>query len=314
MKNDIKSKSILMMALPNEHLLTFNQYKDAKSLFAAIEARFGGNEATKKTQKTLLNINNVDTTNVHVSTAISDSTQDSTASLKQIHEDDLEEMDLEWQLALLSMRARRKTVNEEETTPKAMIAIDGAGFDWSFMADEEVPTNMNLMAFLDLEFNKTEFDLANYKRGLTSVEEQLVFYKKNEVMFTNQIAVLKRDASCKDSDIIALKTVLTKSGKVPIRTARQSSSREATPVSTARPIHTTAPKPLVNVAKPRSNAFQMSPSLSMRPFYQQTTLKNRNLNNRVNTAKIISVNTARGKRVTSAIGEQRIDAIKSSSY
>ncbi|GKD95432.1 putative ribonuclease H-like domain-containing protein [Tanacetum coccineum] len=37
------------MALPNEHQLTFSQYPDAKSLFAAIETRFGGNEATKKT-------------------------------------------------------------------------------------------------------------------------------------------------------------------------------------------------------------------------------------------------------------------------
>ncbi|GKE48031.1 hypothetical protein Tco_1479289, partial [Tanacetum coccineum] len=53
-KNDVKARSILMMALPNEHLLTFNQHKDAKTLLAAIEARFGGNDATKKTQKTLL--------------------------------------------------------------------------------------------------------------------------------------------------------------------------------------------------------------------------------------------------------------------
>ncbi|GJZ86803.1 hypothetical protein Tco_0658413 [Tanacetum coccineum] len=30
------------MALPNEHLLTFNQYKDAKTLFAPIQTRFGG--------------------------------------------------------------------------------------------------------------------------------------------------------------------------------------------------------------------------------------------------------------------------------
>ncbi|GKD38954.1 hypothetical protein Tco_1259161 [Tanacetum coccineum] len=43
-----------MMTLPSEHLLTFNKHKDVKSLFEAIEARFGGNEATKKTQKTLL--------------------------------------------------------------------------------------------------------------------------------------------------------------------------------------------------------------------------------------------------------------------
>nr|GEU56993.1 ribonuclease H-like domain-containing protein [Tanacetum cinerariifolium] len=53
-KNDVKARSMLLMALLNEHLMTFNQYKDAKTLFAAIETRFGGNEDTKKTQKTLL--------------------------------------------------------------------------------------------------------------------------------------------------------------------------------------------------------------------------------------------------------------------
>ncbi|GJY94091.1 reverse transcriptase domain-containing protein [Tanacetum coccineum] len=41
-KNDVKARSMLLMALPNEHLLTFNQYKDAKTLFAAIQTRFGG--------------------------------------------------------------------------------------------------------------------------------------------------------------------------------------------------------------------------------------------------------------------------------
>ncbi|GKF67186.1 hypothetical protein Tco_0196865, partial [Tanacetum coccineum] len=53
-KNDVKARSMLLMALLNEHQMTFNQYKDAKTLFAAIQTRFGGNEATKKTQKTLL--------------------------------------------------------------------------------------------------------------------------------------------------------------------------------------------------------------------------------------------------------------------
>ncbi|GJR95321.1 hypothetical protein Tco_0267495 [Tanacetum coccineum] len=53
-KNDVKARSMLLMALPNEHLLTFNQYKDSKTLFAAIQTRFSGNDATKKTQKTLL--------------------------------------------------------------------------------------------------------------------------------------------------------------------------------------------------------------------------------------------------------------------
>ncbi|GKC83942.1 hypothetical protein Tco_1139659, partial [Tanacetum coccineum] len=39
-KNDVKARSMLLMALPNEHLMTFNQYKDAK-MFAAIQIRFG---------------------------------------------------------------------------------------------------------------------------------------------------------------------------------------------------------------------------------------------------------------------------------
>ncbi|GJX83149.1 hypothetical protein Tco_0332630 [Tanacetum coccineum] len=43
------------MAFPNEHQLKFNSYKDAKTLMQAIENRFRGNAATKKTQKNLLN-------------------------------------------------------------------------------------------------------------------------------------------------------------------------------------------------------------------------------------------------------------------
>nr|GEW73582.1 ribonuclease H-like domain-containing protein [Tanacetum cinerariifolium] len=280
-KNDVKARTILLMALPNEHLLKFSQYKDAKTLFEAIQARFGGNDATTKTQKTLpkqiqlailgenisqedLNIkflkslpaewnthvvvwrnkpdletmsfdnlynnfkiveqevkrtvvlssssgspnmaflsspsstNEVDIASIQVSAASTPvsivSAHDNTANLsdatmytflanqsngsqlvhedlEQIHKDDLEEMDLKWQLALLSMRARRyfqrtckkitingsdtagpknqdssrKTVIVEDTSSKAMVVIDIVGFDWSYMAADEVPTNMALI-------------------------------------------------------------------------------------------------------------------------------------------------------------------------
>ncbi|GKD08491.1 hypothetical protein Tco_1188176 [Tanacetum coccineum] len=43
-----------MMGIPNEHQLKFNSIKDAKKLLEAIEKRFGGNAATKKTQRNLL--------------------------------------------------------------------------------------------------------------------------------------------------------------------------------------------------------------------------------------------------------------------
>ncbi|GKC42152.1 hypothetical protein Tco_1059874 [Tanacetum coccineum] len=50
-KNDVKARSLLLMALPNEHQLTFNQYADAQSMFIAIKARFGGNDATKNRKR-----------------------------------------------------------------------------------------------------------------------------------------------------------------------------------------------------------------------------------------------------------------------
>nr|GFA54180.1 ribonuclease H-like domain-containing protein [Tanacetum cinerariifolium] len=43
----------------------------------------------------------------------------------------------------------RRIVNVENTSSKAMVAIDGAGFDWSYMANNEAPTNMAFMDFLD---------------------------------------------------------------------------------------------------------------------------------------------------------------------
>ncbi|GJR27139.1 putative ribonuclease H-like domain-containing protein [Tanacetum coccineum] len=186
--------------------------------------------------------------------------------LEQIHEDDLEVMDLKWQLSLLSMRAKRyyqrtwkkifinandtagydkskvecfnfhkighfakecrasrnkegqfrnqdntrKQGNNEDTSSKAMLAIDGVGFDWSDMAEEQVQTNIALMAFSDTELNQTEFIAATYKRGLAILEEQLITYRKNEVLFSKEVVVLKREVACKDYEINVLKNEIEK--------------------------------------------------------------------------------------------------------
>ncbi|GJU17113.1 hypothetical protein Tco_1145079, partial [Tanacetum coccineum] len=45
----------------------------------------------------------------------------------------------------------RKQGSNEDTSSKAMLAIHGVGFDWSDMAEEQVQTNMALMAFSDSE-------------------------------------------------------------------------------------------------------------------------------------------------------------------
>nr|GFA11521.1 hypothetical protein [Tanacetum cinerariifolium] len=351
-KNDVKSRSIPLMALPNDHLLTFSQYKDAKTLFEAIQARFGGNDTTKKTQKTLLkqmyeNFNAPSTKSldfifnrlqkiVSQLAILGENNSQEDLNMKflrilpaewntyvfvwrnkldldtmsfdnlynnfkivvqevkkeqfsqtqaqdlqtwpffpllavlmklilvvfklvlpahqsqlvhkdpeQIHKDDLEEMDLKWQLALLSIRARRyfqstgkniiinesdtagydkkkvecfnfhkmgyfarecrspksqesrprnqdssrKTVIMEDTSSKAMVAIDGTCFDWSYIADNEVPTNMALMAFSISEVHNS---------------------KKCSNTCLKIFETLKRDASFREFDIIALNLQLEK--------------------------------------------------------------------------------------------------------
>nr|GEU34187.1 ribonuclease H-like domain-containing protein [Tanacetum cinerariifolium] len=51
---ELKIRSTLLMGIPNEHQLKSNFINDAKSLLQAVEKRFGGNVATKKTQRNLL--------------------------------------------------------------------------------------------------------------------------------------------------------------------------------------------------------------------------------------------------------------------
>ncbi|GKA43505.1 hypothetical protein Tco_0736229, partial [Tanacetum coccineum] len=51
---EVKDRSTLMMGIPNEHQLKFNSIKNAKKLLEAIEKRFGGNAAIRKTQRNLL--------------------------------------------------------------------------------------------------------------------------------------------------------------------------------------------------------------------------------------------------------------------
>nr|GFA90427.1 hypothetical protein [Tanacetum cinerariifolium] len=70
--------------------------------------------------------------------------------INQIYKDDMEEIDIKWNMALLSMRAdkaprsqergRKESYRQgskaEEKTPKALMAIDGVGWDWIYMENE----------------------------------------------------------------------------------------------------------------------------------------------------------------------------------
>nr|GEV40565.1 hypothetical protein [Tanacetum cinerariifolium] len=161
----------------------------------------------------------------------------------QINEDDIEEMDITWNMTLLSMRAdklwkktgkkisiqgsdvvgfdkskvecfnchkmghftrecrasrnqkrgRRDTYRQgskaEEQTPKALMVIDGVGWDWSYMENDkeehalvvEAPTEFVLMADTSIE----------NKLALAQVEYRLVEYKEREVKYIEKIRTLE---------------------------------------------------------------------------------------------------------------------------
>ncbi|GKG17842.1 hypothetical protein Tco_0372140, partial [Tanacetum coccineum] len=54
---------------------------------------------------------------------------------------------------------------------------------------------------LTAKLHETEFKAATYKRGLATVEDQLVTYRKNEVLFSKEVVVLKREVGFKNYEI-----------------------------------------------------------------------------------------------------------------
>ncbi|GJV16204.1 hypothetical protein Tco_1361527 [Tanacetum coccineum] len=95
-KNELKAKTTLLLAIPDEHLLKFHRIKDAKTLWEAIKARFRGNKESKKIQKTILKqqYENFAASRSEGLDKTYDSPQLDNEDLEQIDTDDLEEMDL----------------------------------------------------------------------------------------------------------------------------------------------------------------------------------------------------------------------------
>nr|GEV31297.1 ribonuclease H-like domain-containing protein [Tanacetum cinerariifolium] len=209
-KNEIKARETLLMALSNKDQLKFHSYQDAKLLMEAIEKRYGGNKESKKPNAPQL----------------------AREDLEQIDPDDLEEIDLHWEMAMLTIRARRfikrigrnldingqnigfdrgreygrKTVPVENPTENALIAQEGiGGYDWSYQAKEEHPTNCALMA---LTSSRSSSSLDS-----ESVEERLAHYKKNEVVFEEKINILNLEVKLRDKALVENTEKLEKAEK-----------------------------------------------------------------------------------------------------
>nr|GEY06040.1 hypothetical protein [Tanacetum cinerariifolium] len=142
----------------------------------------------------------------------------------QIDEDDIEEMDIKWNMALLSMRAERYW---KKTGKKISIqGIDVAGFDKSkvecfnyhkmghftrdfmaneeknhaLVANEEAPTEFALMAKTSAESEVFDNSLCS-KTSLSQVKGRLVEFKNQEIKFCEKIRGLEFSVECKANRI-----------------------------------------------------------------------------------------------------------------
>ncbi|GKC80248.1 hypothetical protein Tco_1131022, partial [Tanacetum coccineum] len=77
---ELKARSTLLMALPNEHQLKFNSYKDAKTLMHAIENKFGAFLSSSSTNSTTRAVN----TAQGVNTASTQGAADSSTTVKNL--------------------------------------------------------------------------------------------------------------------------------------------------------------------------------------------------------------------------------------
>ncbi|GJT78405.1 hypothetical protein Tco_1045130 [Tanacetum coccineum] len=71
-------------------------------------------------------------------------------------------------------------------------------------------------------------------------------------------------------------------------------------LTTAKPVNTAQPRKIVNSARPMTTLSKSAHSTIKWPIHKNTTFKNSNYNQRVNTVKDKNVNTAKPKAVVNA--------------
>nr|GEV11424.1 uncharacterized mitochondrial protein AtMg00810-like [Tanacetum cinerariifolium] len=143
--------------------------------------------------------------------------------LEQIDADHLKEMDLKWQVAMLTMRVKRfikktgrkldlngkETENRNKDAPRRNTLVDTSttnalvvqdelgGYDWSFQAEEDL-----------INFAPMAYTSQGYQMRLESLEAKIVVHEKNEAVYEESIAFLKYDVQVKDISIKEIKNQL----------------------------------------------------------------------------------------------------------
>nr|GEY77132.1 ribonuclease H-like domain-containing protein [Tanacetum cinerariifolium] len=141
--------------------------------------------------------------------------------LEQIHPDNMEEMDLRWQMAMLTMRARMSD-QAEEGPNYALMAYSSSSSDSDISNDStcskscletvKLLKSQNNQLLKDLK--KSKLMVLGYKTGLESMKEKLEFYKTNKSIYLYDIKGLNFEIQIGEITIRELKKKLEMAQKV----------------------------------------------------------------------------------------------------
>ncbi|GKB68435.1 hypothetical protein Tco_0929847 [Tanacetum coccineum] len=254
-RNEMKARGTLLMALQNKDQLKFHSYKDAKLLMEAIKKRYGGNKESKKLEIQGEVITQED---MNLKLLRSLPSKWKTHALIWRNKEEIETISLDnftnsnYNIGTNEADNTAYEVSaahtQLETPPKnALVVQDGIrGYDWSYQAKEEHPTNFALMAHTSLgsssnsdsevdscskscvkayatlkeqydnlssDYKKYQFNLVSYKARLESVEARLAYYKNNEAVYEESINVLNLEVKLRDNALVENKKKLEKAEK-----------------------------------------------------------------------------------------------------
>nr|GEV49108.1 ribonuclease H-like domain-containing protein [Tanacetum cinerariifolium] len=278
MKNEMKARGTLLMALPNKDHLKFHSYKDAKLLMEAIEKRL----QKLISQLEIQDIETISLDDLYNNLKIYEPGLTGSSSIIQNPQN----------VDFVSSNSTNSTSSTNEADTIAF------GFNTAHSQDEQVESDsvdvVSNVASTDVKIVESKHESIDVQnKGVYNTIETKPVRKNNfsppiikdwnsndesEVEFEPKVEVKTvRPSIEKIKFIKPAKEKVEKSGK--LRTA-------GTPVNTVRPVNSADSKPIINYSRPISNAFKRGHSQVIRPYNKYSTYKKIIFNTMVNTVKV----------------------------
>ncbi|GJW09386.1 putative ribonuclease H-like domain-containing protein [Tanacetum coccineum] len=198
-------------------------------------------------------------------------------------------------------KTARKTVKQVEQHRQNTHSPRGNQRNWNNMMSQKLGSNFemfNKACYVCGSFDHLQVDCNYHQKQFQN--QRMVKPVWNNAQRVNHQNFAKKTHPCAKKNLVP-RAVLMKSGLVSINTARQNISKTTVLVNTARQVNAAHSKTTVNAARPMSYLSKIAHSTVKRPIHKNTSFKNSNINQRVNTVRGKKINTARPKAVVNAV-------------